>query len=66
MSSSSPRPRIGYVATGPGFYVWEETRRSALNAARDLSPPSAGAPEVVPVAKARLTPPRRGRGPGDS
>ena len=63
MSPHAPRSRIGYVATGPGFYIWEETRRSALNAARDLSPPSAGAPEVVSVGKARLKRPRSGRGP---
>lgn len=29
--------RFGYVAAGPGFHVWEETRAEALHAARELS-----------------------------
>jgi hypothetical protein len=63
----SPRPpRTGFVATGPGFYVWEETRRAAFQAARDLSPPSAGAPRVVPAAQARSKPHRRERAPSDA
>jgi hypothetical protein len=49
---SHPRRPTGYVATGPGFYVWEETRDAALRAARDLSPPSAGEPRVLPVEQA--------------
>jgi hypothetical protein len=48
--------RIGFVATGPGFYVWEETRRAAFQAARDLSPPSAGAPRVVPAGSEKPRP----------
>jgi hypothetical protein len=32
------RRTTGYVATGPGFYVWEEHRGDARRAARDLSP----------------------------
>jgi hypothetical protein len=60
----NPRsPRTGFVATGPGFYVWEETRRAAFQAARDLSPPSAGAPRVLPAASAKPQPRRRGRTP---
>ena len=62
MRPSTPRPRTGYVATGPGFYVWEETRRAAQQAARDLSPPSAGPPVVLPADKAKLRRPPAGRG----
>jgi hypothetical protein len=50
-----PRRRArphGYVATGPGFYVWEPTREEARRAARDLSPPSAAKPIPVPAARA--------------
>jgi hypothetical protein len=54
MSADACRPdRFGFVATGPGFYVWEETREAALRAARDLSPPSASEPTVTPVASVR-------------
>jgi hypothetical protein len=43
------RPKgTGYVATGPGFYVWEEVRSDALRTARELGPlftsPPAGGP----------------------
>ncbi len=27
----------GYVVTGPGFYLWEETHREALRAAGELA-----------------------------
>jgi hypothetical protein len=33
----APTPSFGYVATGPGTHVWEETRAQALRTARDLS-----------------------------
>jgi len=62
LSSRPPRPKnLGFVATGPGFYVWEETRSAALRAARELSPRSAAEPAVVPVeqraARRRRRPP---------
>ena len=28
---------LGFVARGPGFHVWEETRAEALHAAAELS-----------------------------
>ena len=31
------RSSAGYVSTGPGYYVWEETRSEALRSARDLT-----------------------------
>lgn len=63
MSSRPPPPKaVGFVATGPGFYVWEETRSAALRAARDLSPRSAADPPVVPVEQ-RPGVPRRRRAP---
>lgn len=29
--------KLGFVARGPGFHVWEETRAEALHAAAELS-----------------------------
>jgi hypothetical protein len=40
---------FGYVATGPGFYVWEEHLRDAQRAARDLSAPTAAPRSAVRV-----------------
>jgi hypothetical protein len=49
-----PTPRFGFVSSGPGFHVWEETRAEALHTARELS---RGAPvQATPVARR----PRRG------
>lgn len=47
---------IGYIATGPGFYVWEEHRGDARRAARDLSPLG-----VSPVPRPATPPSRRRR-----
>jgi hypothetical protein len=49
---------FGYVATGPGFYVWYEHRGEAQRAARDLTAPSAAPPTAVP-ARPGLRPGRR-------
>jgi hypothetical protein len=46
-------PGFGYVAAGPGFHVWEETRAEAERAARDLS-------RGTPVTAAPTRPGRRG------
>jgi hypothetical protein len=52
----TPTPSFGFVATGPGFHVWEETREEALRTARDLA---RGAPVRAIPAAARG---RRGSG----
>jgi hypothetical protein len=58
------RPKgTGYVATGPGFYVWEEVRSDALSTARELGPlfpaPPAGGPLQAPALPGRSRRDRR-------
>lgn len=53
--SPSSFKTVGFVASGPGFYVWEERRGDALRAARDLSPLG-----VTPIPRP-AGPPRRRR-----
>jgi hypothetical protein len=36
----------GYVVTGPGFYLWEESHREAVRAAKELA-------EALPLELAR-------------
>ena len=49
---STSRPR-GFVAIGPGFYVWEESQTLAFRQARDLTRPSAEPPRPTPAPRAR-------------
>jgi hypothetical protein len=49
---------LGFIVTGPGFYVWEESRMEALRAARELG---AQAPAATAAAKQEPRPARSGR-----
>ena len=54
-NSRPPRP-LGFVATGPSFYVWEERRADAIRSARELLP----RPDAAPIAVTRAArPPKR-------